>query len=141
MPPCAICSQYTVWRLYADPPYWQSTIATWRGLYGEERVIEWWTNRRLQMRNALEGFDSAIKTGLISHDGDADLTKHIGNARRLDLPQADEQGKKLWLVQKERPDSPHKIDLAVCATLAWQARTDAVAAGMARVPDVLVEVW
>jgi hypothetical protein len=46
---------YTVWRLYADPPYWQAWIAAWRGTYGEERVIEWWTNRRIQMRNALEG--------------------------------------------------------------------------------------
>lgn len=121
---------HTVWRLYADPPYWQSMIATWRGLYGEARVIEWWTNRRLQMRNALEGFDTAIKTGAVRHDGHAGFVRHVGNARRADLPQSDEQGKKLWLVQKERPDSPHKIDAAVAATLSWEARTDAIAAGM-----------
>jgi hypothetical protein len=120
---------YTVWRMYADPPYWQSWIAAWRGAFTEERVIEWWTHRRVQMRNALEGFDTAIKSGLLSHDGSPDLARHIGNARRSDLPQLDDQGKKLWLIQKERPDSVHKIDAAVAATLSWEARTDAVAAG------------
>ena len=40
----------------------------------------------------------------------------------------DEQGKPLWLIQKERPDSPHKIDLAMAGVLSWEARTDAIAA-------------
>jgi hypothetical protein len=34
------------------------------------------------------------------------------------------------LIQKERTDSPHKIDAAMAAVLSWKARTDAVAAGM-----------
>jgi hypothetical protein len=71
-----------------------------------------------------------MKSDLVSHDGIRDLARHIGNARRSDLPQLDEQGKKLWLIQKERPDSPQKIDGAVAAVLSWEARTDAVAAGM-----------
>ena len=30
--PCAaLFEQYDVWRLYADPPYWQSWIAQWAG--------------------------------------------------------------------------------------------------------------
>jgi hypothetical protein len=125
----SLFSVYTVWRLYADPQYWRSQIALWRGLYGEERVIEWWTLRQTQMRNALEAFDTAIKTSTIHHDGHADLTRHIGNSRRKDMKQLDEQGKKLWLIQKERPDSPHKIDAAIAAVLSWEARRDAVAAG------------
>jgi phage terminase large subunit-like protein len=134
-------SRYTVWRLYADPPYWQSWIALWRGLYGEERVIEWWTNRRVQMKAALEGFDTAIKSAALSHDGDPRLVRHLGNARREELPQRDEQGKALWLIRKERPDSPHKIDLTAAEVLSWSARTDAVAAGMGNATSALVEVW
>lgn len=122
-------ARFQVWRAYMDPPYWQSWIAVWRGLFGEEQVIEWWTNRRKPMRDALEGFDSAMKQGLVSHDGSKDLERHIGNARRHDLPQRDEQGKPLWLIRKERSDSPQKIDLAMAATLSWEARTDAIAAG------------
>lgn len=127
--------RFTVWRLYADPPYWQSWIASWRGLFGEERVIEWWTNRRRQMTAALEGFDTAIREGLISHDGNKDLVRHLGHARRQELSQRDEQGKALWLISKERPDSPHKIDLAMASILSWEARTDAIAAGAARKPE------
>lgn len=122
---------YNVWRLYADPPYWQSYIATWAGDLGKERVIEWWTTRRKPMTAALENFETAIKSGVIRHDGDARLVRHLGNARRHDLPgERDEQGKPLWLIRKERPDSPQKIDLAMAAVLSWEARTDALAAGV-----------
>lgn len=122
-------ARFTVWRLYADPPYWQSWIAAWRGDFGEERVIEWWTNRRRQMTTALEGFVTAIRTGSITHDGSKDTARHLGNARKKELAERDEQGKALWLIQKERPDSPHKIDAAMASVLSWEARTDAIAAG------------
>jgi hypothetical protein len=121
--------EFTVWRLYADPPYWQSWIAKWRGEFGEERVIEWWTTRTRQMTAALENFITAITEGTLSHDGDADLRRHLGNARKKELPNRDEEGKPQYLIQKERPKSPNKIDLAMCATLSWEARTDAIAAG------------
>ena len=121
-------SEFNVWRLYADPPYWQAWISKWIGEFGEERVIEWWTNRRKPMTAALESWDTAIKEGSISHDGDARLERHVGNARRSNLSQRDEQGKALWLIQKERHDSPHKIDLAMAAVLSWEARNDAIAA-------------
>lgn len=122
-------ADFKVWRLYADPPYWQSWIATWSGVFGEERVLEWWTNRRRQMAAALENFATAVLDGTLSHNGDATLARHVSNARRHDTPQRDEQGKPLWLIRKERPDSPHKIDLAMAAVLSWEARTDAIAAG------------
>ena len=120
--------RYTVVRMYADPPYWQAWIAKWAGSdWGHERVREWWTNRRRPMTYALNGFEAAIKGALVSHSGDARLTRHLGNARRKDIPgERDELGKALWLIQKERPDSPHKIDLAMASVLSWEARTDAM---------------
>jgi phage terminase large subunit-like protein len=122
--------RYDVWRMYVDPPYWQSWVAAWQGRYGEEKVIEWWTNRRKQMAYALENFATAIEEGRISHSGDEQLIRHIGNARRHDLPQRDDEGRPLWLIRKERHDSPHKIDAAMAAVLSWEARTDAIAAGV-----------
>lgn len=124
-------ARFTVWRLYADPPYWQSWIAAWRGSFGEDHVIEWWTNRRRQMAVALEGFDTAIREGKVSHAGDPRLERHMANARREDVQSLrDEKGKPLWLIRKERSDSPHKIDAAMAAVLAWEARTDAIASGV-----------
>lgn len=125
----ALFEEFNVWRLYADPPYWQSWIAQWRGDFGEERVIEWWTNRRRQMATALEAFNTALLDGTLSHSGDGDLARHMGNSRRENLTQRDEQGKAIWLIRKERPDSPQKIDLAMAAVLSWEARMDAIAAG------------
>lgn len=127
-------AQYTVWRLYADPPYWQSWIAAWTGAFGKDRVHEWWTNQRKRMTAALESFDTAIREGTLSHDGDERLARHIGNARRHDLPQRDEEGRQMWLIKKERPDSPKKIDLAMAAVLSWEARSDAIAAGVSNRP-------
>ncbi len=126
----AAFQEFNVWRMYADPPYWQSWIAKWAGEYGDDRVIEWWTNRRKQMSYALEGFDTSMASKDISHDGSPVLERHIANSYRHDLPQRDEEGKALWLIRKERHDSPHKIDVAMAAVLSWEARTDAIAAGV-----------
>jgi phage terminase large subunit-like protein len=82
------------------------------------------------MSYALENYETAIKCGDISHNGNKDLTRHLGNAYRHDLPQKDmETGKSLWLISKERRDSPNKIDLAMASVISWEARTDAIAAG------------
>ena len=126
----AAFSRFSVWRLYADPPYWQEWIAKWTGEFGDERVIEWFTNRRRQMAAALENFVTAMTEGSVTHSGDAQLARHIANARRDEVKgQFDEQGRPLWLIRKERPDSPLKIDAAMAAVISWEARMDAIAAG------------
>jgi phage terminase large subunit-like protein len=132
---------YDVWRMYADPPYWKPWLAVWSGdrklgeRNGEKRITEWWTNRPKAMARALLNFETSVKTRTISHDGDGRLVRHIGNSRRRDLPgERDEQGRPLWVIQKDRPDSPNKIDLAVASVLSWEARTDAIAAGATKVP-------
>ena len=130
----ATFSRYHVVRMYADPPYWQSWLSKWAGEFGERVVVEWWTNRRKPMSYALESFETAIRTGSLSHDGAKPLERHIGNAHRKDLVQRDEQGQKLWLIQKERHDSPQKIDLTMAATLSWEARNDSIAAGLGDTP-------
>lgn len=122
--------RYRVWRMYADPPYWQSWVALWAGVFGKERVIEWWTNRNVQMSAALENYETAMKESRISHDGDARLTRHVGNARKHFLPQRNEKGEHLWVIRKERKDSPAKIDICMSSVLSWEARTDAIAAGV-----------
>lgn len=127
--------RYAVWRMYADPFRWESRIADWIGALGKERVLEWPTNRPRPMALAVAAFDSAIKQGFISHDGHPDLTRHIGNARRDDSARlTDEEGKPLYTIKKERPDSPMKIDAAMAAILSWKARTDAIAAGAGAEP-------
>lgn len=121
---------YEVWRMYCDPPYWETTVAEWAGKYGEKRVIEWWTNRVKPMAYAIKAFNTAITSGDLSHDGNPHFTRHIGNAVRRYANLRDEEGKPLWTIYKERSDSPHKIDAAMGGVLSWEARSDALAAGV-----------
>lgn len=125
-----VFGRWDVWRAYCDPPYWETTVAVWAGKYGEKRVLEWWTLRQKQMAYAIRGFNTAITVGDLAHDGSEPLTRHIGNAVRKVLRIRDEEDKPLWTIYKERPDSPHKIDAAMAAILSWEARSDALAAGV-----------
>ena len=125
---------WDVWRLYADPPYWESAVDRWTGRFankkGDPRVVAWWTNRRRPMAFALRAYRNAMTDGSVTHDGDPLLAQHIGNARRVSQTgMLDDEGHPLWLIAKDRPDSPDKIDRAMAACLSWEARGDAIAAG------------
>ena len=83
------------------------------------------------MVRALEQFHSAVVDGGLTHDGSFGLTRHVLNARRR-------AGRAGVGIAKDNPESPRKIDAAVAATLAWQARLEAVAAGVTRKPAMFV---
>ena len=123
-------SRWNVWRMYCDPPYWETAVATWSGKYGEKRVVAWWTNRLKAMAFAIKAFANAIQSKNLHNDGNKDLAQHIGNAVRKKLNMVDEDGSPLWVIYKERADSPHKIDAAMAAILSWQAYSDALALGV-----------
>lgn len=122
-------ARWNVVRMYCDPPKWEGWVAIWAGRYGEKKVVEWWTNRRKPMAYAIRSYRTAMQAGELSQDGDAAFARHIGNACRLNTGLVDEEEKPLWILRKERPDSPHKIDLAMAGVLSWEARNDAVTAG------------
>lgn len=126
----AAFARWKVWRLYADPPHWQDTIAAWAGRYGAERVVEWWTNRHKAMVWAVHGFVEAMKSGAISHDGNAAVARHIGNACKVMTTYRDENGQPLFYISKERADSGFKIDAAMTEVLSNEARNDAIGAGV-----------
>jgi phage terminase large subunit-like protein len=135
----AAVETYQVWRAYCDPPYWETTVAAWAGQYGDQRVVEWWTNRPKPTAYAIKQFDTAIAAGDLLHDGSADHRRHVGNAVRKYLNIRDEEGQPLWTIYKERPDSPHKIDAAMASILSWEARCDAIAAGVGLVKRSVYE--
>ena len=133
----AVFDTWDVWRLYGDPPYWESTMDSWAGRFvdkGQTKVVAWWTNRRKPMAHALRAYREAITTGdvhWVDNGENAErLTEHISNARRVaQTRMLDEDGLPLWLIAKDRPDSPRKIDLAMAGCLSWECRGDAVASG------------
>lgn len=123
-------STYEVWRLYADPPGWDAEIAEWRGRYGADRVWEWFTWRDRVMAFACANYAQAIALGTVTNDAHAAMTSHVGHAHKRLVTVRDDQGERLWTIQKEREGSPLKIDLATAGVLSWEARSDAIAAGV-----------
>ena len=129
---------YRVWRMYADPPYWETNVATWAGTYGEKVVLAWPTNRYRKMADAVRGYVNALEAQELSHDGAEVLVRHVGNCHKRTLPGIrDDKGMPMWVIQKERHDSPHKIDLAMCSVLSWEARRDALKAGILEESDYI----
>lgn len=122
--------RYTVVGFYADPPHWMDACDRWTREYGEglkvkasnTKPIEWWTNRLRSMIDALARFHSAVVEKRITHDGSAVLTRHVLNARRR-------LGRSGLSISKEHPGSPRKIDAAIAATLAYEARAAAISTG------------
>jgi hypothetical protein len=121
--------------MYADPAKWESYIAAWEATYSHklkvkstrDHPIEWWMTggRATSTIRALEQFHSAVVDGELTHDGSYALTRHVLNARRR-------IAKNGLQIAKEHPSSPRKIDAAIAAVLAWQARLDAVSHGHGR---------
>lgn len=131
----AVRQAFDRWRVvgfYADPARWEGFVAQWEAAWHKQlRVkatrdhpIEWWFTggRAGLIVRAVEQFHSAVVDGDLTHDGSSALTRHVLNARRR-------VGRSGASIAKDHPDSARKIDAAVAAVLAWQARLDAVAAG------------
>jgi hypothetical protein len=117
---------YRVEWFYGDPPYWQEAIGRWSIEYGDDYVFEFWTNKPTRMTQAIERLRSAVTVGDLKHENDPKLTRHVLNAVTREVPQG-------ILIQKDSPRSKRKIDLAVCAVLAMEARADAIADGRLKI--------
>lgn len=128
---------YDVLRLYGDPAAgWDESLAKWAGKYGHKRVFEFYTDSRNLRATAqmCRTYATAIKAGEVTNDGDADFARHIGNAQKREIRMVDEDGTPLWVMEKERHDSPNKIDLAMAGGLSWLARLHAISKGLVKKP-------
>jgi phage terminase large subunit-like protein len=124
-------ARWPVARMYADPAWWRGWISSWAEEFGKDIVAEFPTNSAARMAPAVEALDTAVKQGELSHDGDSRLARHVGNAHRLYVRlRTDDGERRPFVLQKERPHSPRKIDGAVAGVLALAARNDAIAAGV-----------
>lgn len=124
---------YKVEWVYCDPSYWQNTVANWALDFkeldrdGRDIVFEFSPQRAKQMAEAIERFHTAVSLGEgICHDGNPDLTRHITAAVTYEVPQG-------ILIRKESKKSKKKIDAAIAAVLAYEARGEAIADGRMKV--------
>lgn len=136
---------FDVWRVYGDPAWIESWLASWAGKWGKDRILAWDTRRTKAMAYAVRAWHSAVRSGELSHCAETDphcalLTEHVGNAVRRETGYRDDEGP-LWTVEKEAPNSPKKIDSVPAAVLSWEARLDAIRAGVLHLPAEPVSAY
>ncbi len=127
-------SRYNVVGMFADPARWESYVAKWEAAYGKKlkakasqsNPIAWWMtgNRSYLVVRAVEQFQTAVLDKELTHDGAHVLTRHVLNARRR-------VGRSGVTIAKSTPESADKIDAAISAVLAYQARLIALSKGEA----------
>lgn len=117
------------WRAYVDPQYIDHLLEKWQGRWGADRVVPWLTSNYRKMAWAVRGWESAIASGTLTHDGDSDFARHVRNAHRQQTNVKDDEGVPMHVLSKEARGSSKKMDAAVASVLSWECRGDAIAAG------------
>jgi len=129
----AVRTAYQRWRVvrgYYDPAWWRGWIVSWAAEFGDDKVTEYPWNSAARAAPAVEAADTAIRQGEMTHDGDSRLARHVANAHKLYVRlRVDDGERRPFTLQKDRPNSPRKIDAAVAGCLADVARNDAIAHG------------
>lgn len=106
---------YSVARAYADPPDWRDECDGWAEEFGEEIFVIFETRIATRMCPALDRLKTSVLAGELVHDGAELMADHVGNAKPIRRPSGIAIGK---------PSPDRKIDSAVTATLANEARAD-----------------
>lgn len=106
------CAKWRVLEIACDPYRWQRTM---EALADEGLpIVEWPTGSPARMVPACAKFFDAVVSdeGQLTHDGDKRIARHIDNC----VVKVDGKGPR---IVKDHRGSPRKIDLAVCAVIAY----------------------
>lgn len=128
-------NKFKVVAFFADPPHWQDYIESWEREWGDDlkvkasgmSAIKWWTKRDVPMSLALERLWQAMSLGEVRLDKDPVLVRHFLNARRWERRGG-------TVIGKDTKNSVKKMDGAMAATLAYEARAVFLAKGPVEEP-------
>lgn len=127
---------YNVIGCFADPAFFESNIRDWERDYGKEMkvfaqgknselIMRWYTNlRHNDMYKALEAIHTNASYELSDVDNDSGAIRFLADPRLLNhIRHAHKRARNYgYLIFKETPKSPKKIDAAMAAILAYTAR-------------------
>lgn len=102
---------HEVVELAADPWGWRSEIEAWSEDHGERKVLQWNTAHASRMGPATDRMFQAVVNQEITHDGSEAMAAHFAHATAKTTAAGD-------LLQKDKRNSPRKIDAAVAAVIA-----------------------
>jgi hypothetical protein len=135
-----VMERQNVVGFFADPPFWQDQIDSWEVEFGEglrvkagvQSAIKWWTKHDAPMAAALNRLHTSVQAGTARVLADPRLVRHLLNARAWARRGGD-------VIGKESKGSGLKIDAAMAATLAHEARAKFVA--MVEKPAPPKQMW
>ena len=121
---------YRVAFLFADPYRWQDYLDRWSQKW-PDRIVEFPTNVEQRMDRAIERFTTSFAGGEIVHDAGEVLTRHAKNAvlvkgSRKKARPGDEVALASHYLKLAKRGDGMRIDAAVAAVLAWEARGKAI---------------
>jgi phage terminase large subunit-like protein len=110
--------RFQVAELACDPSLWRSELEQWEAMWGD--VVMRIPPTTARMAPACNRFYSAVADGMVTHDGDPVLARHLANAVTKVTPQG-------TTIVKDGKSSPRKIDAAIAAVMAhdramWHSR-------------------
>ena len=105
---------YDVRAFQVDTAYWLAEFQRWQEQYGKRRVLDF-TMSNARAVPAVQEFFAGVKDGTITHPNDARLNRNVSNAVASETPRG-------ITIKKKSKDSVHKIDLAMAACMANDAR-------------------
>ena len=106
--------EWDVVEFAMDPARWSLYMNTWIDRYGEDRVIEYPQSRRRMVPATSKAYD-AVTDGLVTHDGNPMMSRHIANATVKPISEG------RYVLTKDHPD--RKIDGAVAFVMAYDRAT------------------
>lgn len=104
-------ANHEVVELAADPWGWRSELEGWAEDHGERKVLQWNTAHASRMGPATDRMFQAVVNQEITHDGSEGMAAHFSHATARSTAAGD-------LLQKDKRNSPRKIDAAVAAVIA-----------------------
>lgn len=104
-----LCKVYAVREVACDPYRWQRSMQVLQEL--GIPIVEYLTTSPARMVRASTLFSDYVRDGMLAHDGDPDLARHVANAKL----KTDYKGPR---IVKEYSSSTRHIDLAIAAVVA-----------------------
>lgn len=127
--------KYDVAGFYADPSGWVGQVAEWEATFGkklrvkasrDEPIAAWPRGKDTRVAEHVEKMRLALVNEEMTWDGSSALMRHMLNARRRETRRGG------YLLYKQFPDSPDKIDAAYAAVMAYKACIDVISRGVTK---------
>lgn len=127
--------KYDVAGFYADPSGWVGQVAEWEAAFGkqlrvkasrDEPIAAWPRGKDTRVAEHVEKMRLALVNEEMTWDGSSALMRHMLNARRRETRRGG------YLLYKQFPDSPDKIDAAYAAVMAYKACIDVISRGVTK---------